>query len=84
MHNKGTVIIEKTVDRKIIFAVKGASPSYFAAKIAMVVAAGIPAKITDTCFTNSSTPKRLQPKMTRIGMISNRTTQNHNAFKSNN
>ena len=42
--------MESSVDKKIIFAAKGASPSYFAARIAVVAAAGIDARTTDNCL----------------------------------
>ena len=74
--------MDNKVDKKTIFAAKGASLSYFAARIAVVAAAGIPARTTDTCLTSSSIPASLQPTRTMSGIIASLIRQNHQAFSS--
>ena len=82
MHKSGTLSIDNKVDINTIFAAKCVSPSYFAARIAVVAAAGIPDKTTETCLTISSIPAKLHVIKTMIGMMASRTTQYHHTFVS--
>ena len=68
----GIVTSDSSVLTKIHPDAYTASPSYFSAKIAVVLPAGIPASKTETPVTSSGVPSILQIKSVTSGMASSR------------
>ena len=69
----GIEIIERTVDIETSCDAKEASPPYFAARMAVVLPAGIPANNTDTPVIRGSTEKSRRLRNAIKGMRNNRT-----------